>query len=89
MRYGSYVRLPGAGQPAIGATTPMTDEPALGRQAVEAEQTPEFAGTDLRRMEFRSESGTVDEDCGSHFRASFQLDRLHRPGRREGRRALA
>lgn len=71
MRNGTYVRLPGADEPAVGATTPMTDKPALGRQAVEAEQMQEFAGPNRRRTEFRSESGTVNEECGSHFRTSF------------------
>jgi hypothetical protein len=89
LRDEGYVRLPGASQPAIGVTAPMAGEPPpVNGQTVEREQAHEIGrgGTLCRDGAQRSSRANI-EDCGTHLRASL-LDRLYRPGRREGGRAL-
>jgi len=75
---------PGADEPTIGITMPMTDKPLRrDRYRVRCEQKNEIGR--VRRDNTRRGYISV---YGSHSLRLLYTDRLHRPRRRESRRAL-
>jgi len=84
---GSGDRLPAADEPTIGVTMPMTDKPVRrDRYPVKGEQKNGVGHVrrDNTRRDVRATSGRA----AVILSASFYSDRLHRPRRRECRRAL-
>jgi hypothetical protein len=58
---GGYIRLPGADEPTIGITMPMTDKPL---RRVKGEQRNEIGR--VRRNKTRRDSPVDISICGSH-----------------------